>query len=305
MIPAMNTQDSHTHFFGRSFFNTLAKVSPRPEDADTLLAEVSQRAGLELPDPDPKAHADRWLAQMDAAHIDRMVTFASLPPEAPAVAEAAQHAAGRLLPYTVIDPTADNALQFAEKAFGSMGFRGLLLFPAMHHFDVGAPEMSPFYDLAQAHNAPVVVHCGILQVKLRDLVGLPRPYDLSFANPLSVIPAANRFPKLTFIIPHFGGGFFREALMAGLQCENVMLDSSSSNSWMLSDPGMLSLSRVFRKSIDALGAERILYGSDSCTFPRGYRVDIRDVQLEALRTAGATDAQISRIFSENMAALLP
>lgn len=305
MIPAMSTQDAHTHFFGRSFFSTLAKLSPRTEDEATLLAEVAQRAGLEIPDADPKRHAERWLAAMDGADVERMVTFASVPPEAPAVAEAARHAGGRLVPYTVVDPTADTALEFAERALSQLGFRGLLLFPAMHHFDVSGPEMNPFYELALQHKAPLVVHCGILQVKLRDLLGLPRPYDLSFANPLAVVPAANRFPGLTFVIPHFGGGFFREALMAGLQCENVMLDSSSSNSWMVSDPGMLSLSRVFRKAIDALGAERILFGTDSCTFPRGYRTDIRDLQLEALRTAGATDAQISRIYSENMLALLP
>jgi len=305
MIPAMNTQDAHTHFFSRSFFSTLANLSPRPEDENALLAEISQRAGLEIPDANPIVHADRWLAEMDTAQVQRMVTFASLPAEAGAVAEAARHADGRLLPYTVIDPTAETALAFAEKALSEMGFRGLLLFPAMHHFDVGGTAMSPFYDLALQHNAPVVVHCGVLQVKLRDLVGLPRPYDLSFANPLAVIPAANRFPGLKFVIPHFGGGFFREALMAGLQCENVMLDSSSSNSWMVSDPGMLSLSRIFRKVLDAIGAERILFGTDSCTFPRGYRTDIRDLQLEALRSAGATDGQMTQIYSENMLALLP
>ena len=59
------------------------------------------------------------------------------------------------------------------------------------------------------------VHCGILVVKLRDLLGLPRPYDLNYANPLDVIPAANRHPGLTFCVPHFGAGFLRETLIAG------------------------------------------------------------------------------------------
>jgi predicted TIM-barrel fold metal-dependent hydrolase len=305
MIPAMSIQDAHSHFFGRTFFSTLAKLSPREEDEATLLAEVHERAGVEIPEDDPIAHADRWLAEMDKAGVERMVTFASVPPEATDVSQAARHAAGRLVPYTVLDPTAEGALEFAGKALSELGFRGLLLFPAMHHFDLGSADMNPIYDLARAHSAPLVVHCGILQVKLRDLVGLPRPYDLSFANPLSVVPAANRFPDVSFVIPHFGGGFFREALMAGMQCENVMLDTSSSNSWMASDPGMLNLSRVFRSSLDALGPERILFGTDSCTFPRGYRTDVRGLQLEALHTAGATEAQIERIFESNMRELLP
>ena len=80
--------------------------------------------------------------------------------------------------------------------------------------------------------ALVFVHCGLLVVKLRDLLGLPRPYDLAYANPLSVIPAANRYRRAKFIIPHFGAGFFRETLMAGTQCANIYVDTSSTNSWM-------------------------------------------------------------------------
>lgn len=305
MIPAMGIQDAHSHFFGRSFFATLAKLSPRTEDEATLLADVHKRSGVEIPADDPIAHADRWLAEMDRADVERMVTFASVPPEAPSVSQAAQHAQGRLVPYTVVDPTAEGALEFARQALSELGFRGLLLFPAMHRFDLSGADMDPFYDLARAHAAPLVVHCGILQVKLRDLVGLPRPYDLSFANPLAVVPAANRFPDVPFVIPHFGGGFFREALMAGMQCENVLFDSSSSNSWMVTDPGMLSISRVFRSALDVIGSGRILFGTDSCTFPRGYRIDVRDIQREALRTAGASSSEIDQIFGANLRDLLP
>ena len=39
------------------------------------------------------------------------------------------------------------------------------------------------------------------------------------------------FPPFPVIIPHFGAGFFREALMAADQCPTIHLDTSSSNSW--------------------------------------------------------------------------
>ena len=120
-------QDAHSHFFGRPFFDALAGLSPR--DSDGLVEEVAQTAGLELPDPDTAVHAARWLSEMDAHGVERMVTFASAPPEAAVVAEAAAQSDGQLIGYTVVDPTAESAVGFATKALGEMGLRGLLTFP--------------------------------------------------------------------------------------------------------------------------------------------------------------------------------
>ena len=306
MIPAaMRYQDAHTHFFSRTFFDTLAGLSPLPGEPQAKLAALIERTGLLLPGADVAAHTHTWLEEMDRAGIERMVTFASVPPEAPIVSQAVAASQGRLVGYTLVDPTQETALGFATRALGELSLRGLLLFPAMHHFEACDPRCDPIYELAAQHGAPVIVHCGILKVSLRDMLGLPRPYDLRFSNPLSVVPAANRHPRVSFVLPHFGGGFLREALMAGIQCENVLLDTSSSNNWMASDPGNLRLSQVFRRSLDALGAERILFGTDSSTFPRGYRSDVRDNQLAAAREAGANDDQIEAIFGGNLARLLP
>lgn len=301
----MTIQDAHTHFFSRQFFETLAALSPRTEDSGSLLEEVSDATGVEIPSDDLEAHTDRWLEEMGLHGVERMVTFASLPTEAEAVAQAAQRSKGRLLPYTLVDPTTDKSLPFVERAFGELGFRGLLTFPAMHHFLPDDDCCHDVYAMAEASSAPVIVHCGILSVKLRDLLGLPRPYDLSFANPLSLVPAANRFPNVTFVVPHFGGGFLREVLMLGMQCENVYVDTSSSNDWMRSKPGGIELADVFADALNVYGSERILFGTDSSTFPRGYRADIRDNQLAALGAASASSEQVENIMGGNLARLLP
>jgi len=301
----MTIQDAHTHFFSRPFFDALAKLSPKEGERDALLAAVSAKTGVEIPEPDIDAHTDRWLAQMDAHGVERLVSFASLPVEAPAVAQAARRSDGRLLPYTLVDPTADGARDFVAKAFEELGFRGLLTFPAMHHFLPDDPRCHEIYDMARAHGAPVLVHCGVLSVKLRDLLGLPRPYDMSFANPLSLVPAANRFPDVTFVVPHFGGGFLREALMLGMQCENARIDTSSSNDWMRALGDGTDLTAVFRAALDVYGASRILFGTDSCTFPRGYRKDILDSQRDAMAAAGASPADQDLILGGNLTDLLP
>lgn len=116
---------------------------------------------------------------------------------------------------------------------------------------------------------------------------------------------------MTFVVPHFGAGFLRETFMLGMQCENVCVDTSSSNDWMLSQPstagdlGRLSLKTVFRRALDFFGAERILFGTDSSTFPRGWRADIKDAQLAALEQAGAQGSQLDAIMGGNLARLLP
>jgi predicted TIM-barrel fold metal-dependent hydrolase len=175
----------------------------------------------------------------------------------------------------------------------------------LHHVAADDPRLDPIYELARAHGAPVLVHCGLFRVKLRDLLGIPRTADLAFANPLSIVPAANRFPDVTFVVPHFGAGFLREVLMAGAQCENVCVDTSSSNDWLPTQPGRPGLADVFRSAVDALGHERVLFGTDSSTFPRGWRQDLRETQLQAMRAAGLGSKQVEAILGGNLARLLP
>jgi predicted TIM-barrel fold metal-dependent hydrolase len=308
---AMPIQDAHTHFFSRPFFRALAGMSALKEEPEALIAKAAAQAKLQLPDENVAVHRDRWLAEMDRHGVSRMVSFASVPAEAETVAEAARGSGGRLIPYTLVNPMDAKGPAFAEKALGALGMRGLLTFPAMHHFKPNDACMQPILELARQHRSPVIVHCGLLRVKLRDLMGVPRPYDLSFANPLDVIPAANRFRDVTFVVPHFGAGFLRETLMLGLQCENVCVDTSSSNDWLMTqsstagEAGRLALATVFRRALDCFGAERILFGTDSSTFPRGWRADIKDAQLAALEQAGAKDAQVEAIMGGNLARLLP
>src|SRR5206468_11927679 len=106
--------------------------------------------------------------------------------------------------------------------------RGGLFFPALHHYSIQGPEAAALFEVLDAHGAPAVVHCGLLRVPLRDRFGLPRQIDLARANPLDLIGPAERFGHVAFVIPHFGAGFLRETLLAGAQCANVYVDTSSS-----------------------------------------------------------------------------
>ncbi len=299
----MEIFDSHTHFFSYAFFKALvAQKDPRAEVA-SVLGGLAQKTGIEIPDQDIKLHTKKWLAEMDQHQIKNMVTFASLPQEMETVAEAVQSAGGRLVGFTLVNPLLPEAKNFVKYAAGQ-GFRGILLFPVMHGYHIYDERLEPIFRVVQEEQMAVLVHFGLLQVKLRDLLGLPRPYDLRYGNPLDLQSVANRFPKVNLIIPHFGCGFFRETLMLGSQCENVVVDTSSSNNWLETQPERLTLADIFLRVLNVFGAQRILFGTDSGTFPRGWRKDIFEEQQRAMREAGLSEEDQRFILAGNIKRIL-
>src|SRR5262245_36612759 len=241
--------DVHTHLFTRTFFETLAKQSPLPGTPEERLEQASRKAKIELPPKDLAAHVARWTRELDHHGVARAVAFSSVPEESEAVAEAARIARGRLVPVAVVNPKAPGAPERVDDLFRAHGFRGVLLFPAMHHYRFSGPELAAVLDVVGKHHGVVYAQCGMLQVPARDLLGLPRVVDVSFANPLDLVPAANAHPAVPFVVPHFGAGLFRETLIAGTLCPNVHVDTSSSNSWTAVEPAGTTLEGVFRRAL--------------------------------------------------------
>src|SRR5947208_8572454 len=125
---------------------------------------------------------------------------------------------------------------------------------------------------------------------------------MRFSNPLDLHAIALRHPKVPFIVPHFGAGYLREALMLVDLCPNVYLDTSSSNSWMRYEG--LDLKTVFRRALQVLGPKRLLFGTDSSFFPRGWNREVFDAQTAILGELGLSDADVRAILGGNAAELL-
>ena len=176
-----------------------------------------------------------------------------------------------------------------------------MLFPAMHHFHASDKKVHQIYEEALYVEAPVFVHFGQLNIPIFQKLGLPDPVDLKYSNPLDLKEAAAEFSDVNFIIPHFGCGRFEEALTVAAEFKNVYFDTSSSNSW-IQPP--LTLKDVFRKSLEALGPERLLFGTDSSFFPRGWRKDIFDVQKQVLDSLEVKERDKELIFGVNLARIL-
>jgi predicted TIM-barrel fold metal-dependent hydrolase len=97
---------------------------------------------------------------------------------------------------------------------------------------------------------------------------------------------------------------FREAMMLADLCPNVYLDTSSTNKWMNYESSPVDLPGIFKRAIKVAGHERLLFGTDSSFFPRGWHSAIFDAQVKALTGIGAGEDQARAIFGGNLRRLL-
>ena len=183
------------------------------------------------------------------------------------------------------------------------GLKVACLFPAMHRYPLHDPTVAHVFDAAaEQPGRAVFVHCGVLTLGVRKKLGLPSHFDLRFSNPLDLHALALRYSSVPFIVPHFGAGMFREALMLADLCPNVYLDTSSSNSWMRYEG--LDLVTVLRRALDVVGPKRLLFGTDSSFFPRGWQQGIFDAQCAALQTIGVNANDAALILGKNLERIL-
>ena len=289
--------DAHVHFFSHTFYAALArqKKLDNPEALAPLL-------NWEIPPADPAALAGRWISEMDRYGIERACLIASMHGDEQAVSAAVAANPNRFFGFFMLDPLQADAAHRLEQAAANPHLHAVCLFPAMHTYSITDSRLVPMLETVSDSGLAVFVHCGAISVGVRKKLDLPSQFDLRFSNPLDLHPVALHFPRIRFILPHFGAGLFREALMLADLCPNVYLDTSSSNHWMLYDG--LDLRSVFRRAIDVVGTERLLFGSDSSFFPRGWQADVFQSQATALYELGLNQQQALQILRFNLERVL-
>jgi predicted TIM-barrel fold metal-dependent hydrolase len=293
--------DAHVHFFSHSFFKALAQQKGQPDDAAELLSQL----GWDAPPQDNSALGAQWAAELDRHGVSRSVLMSSIPEQESSAADAVRAHPSRFFGYFMFNPKTPGALNRATKAFDELGMKGLCLFPAMHRFSVQDEILEPVYAMAESRrNVVIFVHCGVLTVGVRKKLGLASKFDMSLSNPIDLHRVALDHPNLNFVVPHFGAGYFREALMLGDLAPNVYMDTSGSNSWIKYQLPDIQLRDVFRKALEVYGPKRLLFGSDSSFFPRGWNRAIFDAHIDALQSIRADSETVKAIFGENLNRLL-
>jgi len=287
--------DAHVHFFSRRFFAGMGSQCGKSAE------ETASALGWVLPPEDPAELARQWVAELDGQGVARATLIASVPGDEASVEAAVTSCAGRFFGYFMVNPAEDGAVERVALAL-RCGLHAPCLFPAMHRYGMQEARAEAVIEAVEkAEGKAVFVHCGVLTVGIRRKLGLPSPFDMRYSNPLDLHALAMRHPRVKFVLPHFGAGFLREALMLADLCPNVLLDTSSSNAWMRFEG--LDLKAVFRRVLDVAGPTRILFGTDSSFFPRGWNFEVYEAQTRALLDLGISTGDARRILETNLSDL--
>lgn len=218
--------------------------------------------------------ADELVARMDDASVDRAIVF-PFPYgnfDNGYTAAAVRRYPDRLVGFTLVSPwMRDNVRDYLRRYRDEHDFRGVKLHPAAHGYKLS--ELGVCRDILESCaelDLPVIVYTG----------------DELYAVPLQVMIAAQEYPSITFIMTH--SGFMmntNDAVLVAQRCPNVYLEHSC------------GISLGLRQSIDAVGPERVVLGSD--TPHMDFEVEIYKIEITV------PDArERALILGENAARLL-
>ena len=285
--------DAHAHYFN---VNTMQNWLKRGRTMETFANRTKTRTdmtSIELPDENWDT-AQKWVEELDKYGIERMGVMVG--PEAyDEFKETMKRFPDRFIGYANIYPAEPDAADKVKQAARD-GFKGIKLYPSSwKDLKVYDEPCYPVYDACKNNDMLVFLHFGIT---------IGGQADLRNGNPIDIQVPSRDYPELNFVIAHFGAGWFREVLLMQYQTDNVYMDSSGSNSWMKYLPYDLDLKMILRKAIQAGGSYKILFGTDSTFFPRGWRFNVLEAQVKACRELVSDgvikEEDISNIFHENI-----
>jgi predicted TIM-barrel fold metal-dependent hydrolase len=242
-----------------------------------------------------------WRAEVEAREWLKSVVFVTTGSNDDASALVARNP-GIFMGYAHHDPLLPDAAERLERALGPQaqgqgGLRGYkILGPAIDR-RLDDPSFYPLWEIAQAHGVPVLIHFGIMG----GAGGIANHVNI---NPIIIHDVAKRFPHMPIIIPHFGCGYVFETLNLCWACPNVFVDTSGSNQWMRWMPYPIDLAALFRKYRETVGASRIIFGTDSSWFPRGFAEAYLDDQVREMYDTGYSADEVDAVLYRNIAALL-
>jgi predicted TIM-barrel fold metal-dependent hydrolase len=244
----------------------------------------------------PEEGEKRWAAEIDAYECLKAVVFVTSGSNEFMGKLVSRHPE-RFIGYAHHNPELHDAADRLERAVKTLGLRGYKILAPKVNKPISDPCFDPIWEVAQATGIPVLIHFGIMGAA----GGIASHINM---NPIAIHDAAKRFPRLSFIVPHFGTGYVFELLNLCWACPNVFVDTSGSNQWVRWMPYEVTLESLFRKFRETVGASRIVFGTDSSWFPRGFTRQYLDAQVRAMSDVGYSEDEKDQVLYRNIAELV-
>ncbi len=243
--------DFHTHIFSPDIKNNREKYASTDPCFDILYAAKNAKI----------ATAEDIIASMDEAWIDvSVITNIGWTTQEMCVAtndyilESIARYPDRLVGFATVLPQAGEAAVAEVERCARAGIRGIgEIRPDTQATDLAGEEILPMIEALRQHNLILLTHAS-------EPVGHSYP-GKGIITPETLYPFITRFPDLTIVLAHWGGGLPFYALMPEVKkaLENVYFDTAASP--------FLYRPQIYPQVIQLLGAEKILFGSDYPLLP--------------------------------------
>lgn len=315
MFQDLHVIDFHAHFPIKTNMGHGHRPEPRetgPVDNPAAVARHERRGdalaqtrhnwrlAFDFPEPESEqqsseVQAERWVAELDTYGIERIGFVTGQDNDE--LARVVKMHPDRFIGFAHHDITLPDAAEELERAVTQLGLKALKLLAPTVPLLINDKALYPVWETCERLGIPVLCHFGMLGAA----GGVSYHPNIS---PAVLEPVARDFPTVDFVIPHFGIQHITELLFLCWSCPNVSVDSSGSNQWVRWMPYKLTLDEVFRRFYETVGPERIIFGSDSSWFPRGFALRYLQDQIRICRFMNMPHEHLQLIFGGNAAQLL-
>lgn len=160
-----------------------------------------------------------------------------------------------------------------DRSLRELGMKGIgEVHPSVSSWHVDSPIINPIMEKALEYRAPVLIHSWSNDV---------------YSSPRAIGNLAARYPDVTVIMAHMGFEEWLDAIWVAKNHDNVLLDTT----------GVPNQVDVIEKAVEVLGAERIVWGSDTPGIKIG-------VELAKIEYADISSKEKAMILGENAARIL-
>jgi predicted TIM-barrel fold metal-dependent hydrolase len=187
----------------------------------------------------------------------------------------------RFIPFACVEAGMPGDVEELKRAINVLGLKGLKILPAPWPL-IDHPKVFPLIRTCADLGIPVTIHTD---------------FNYHYMSPFRIMRLAERFPEVPIIMAHMGMDpefiFHFIQRKDVIKRENVYLECSGT-------PGMPYL---IEKTCEMLGAERMIFGSDSPTFNPGLaklKVELTELSDDAKKLVlGGNIARILGIWEVN------
>ena len=182
-----------------------------------------------------------------------------------AIAETAAANPGRIFGMVNISPRLKDFKLEVKRCIEDLGFKAIKLHPLGHNISIASKEARAVFELASEYGVPVLIHTG---------TGNPQ------SLPSLALRPARAFPDVPIILCHAGWSVYaEEAIVTAEAAPNIVLEPSWCGPYQI------------RAMINAIGAERVHFGSD--------HVNNIPAELAKFASIGLSGKELRLCLSEN------